>query len=114
MVWERWGKCLQEDKEKSLLPALSEEVIPELGHYIRACIRLSWRLVTQVPPLHLEYNSSRFNKNMHKLTGLYYNNKNTALRPSENIVCYIWPALLEQGGRVVYPGEVLCEPTGSF
>lgn len=110
MVLERWAKCFNEEKERSLLPELCEEVLPELDDYVKACIRLSWRMVTQVPPMHLEYSSSRFNKKLHKLTRLSYNTESNELHTSENIACYLWPALLEQGGRVIFHGEVLCKP----
>ncbi|KAJ7353766.1 hypothetical protein OS493_032637 [Desmophyllum pertusum] len=67
IVWEHWQKYLHEDG-KPLLPALSQDVLIELSDYIRACIRLTWRMVTQMPPLQLEYKSIKFDKDIHKLT----------------------------------------------
>ena len=26
------------------------------------------------------------------------------------IACYLWPALLEAGDQIIFPGEVMCEP----
>lgn len=104
----RWTKCLQEEQEMPLLPPFSEEVITEVDDYIKACVRLSWKIVTQVPPLRLEYSSSKFNKRIHSRTRLYYNNERSEQGQSENIACYLWPALVEHGGKVIFPGEVLC------
>ena len=88
------------------MPASSQEVLPQLTDYIQACIRLTWRMVTQVPPLQLEYKAVKFDKDIHKLTRFQCN---TGYSPSENIACYLWPALLEAGGRIIFPGEVLCK-----
>ena len=107
---KRWTKSFEEKKELLLLPELAERVLPELDDYIKACIQLSWRLVTQVPPLQLEYSSSKFNKLKHSLSRLHYNTENTDLGQSDYIACYLWPALLEQGGKVIFPAEVFCKP----
>ena len=92
-----------------LLPPFCEEVIQNLDDYIKACNRMAWKLVTQLPPLQLDYSSTKFNKRMHRLTRLHNNNESTEHRHSESIVCYLWPALVERGGRVIFPGEVLCK-----
>lgn len=102
-------KCQQEESEMRLLPEpeLSEKVISELDDYIKACIRLCWRLVTQLPPLQLEYSCLKFNKQKHRITRFFYNLE------GPDIACYLWPALLEQGGRVISPAEVICKPENS-
>lgn len=104
---ERWRKYLNEE-ETQLLPqdVLHQDVLTELGDYIEACIRLTWRMVTQVPPLQLEYKAVQFDKNIHKLTRLQHHSECTI---SGKIACYLWPALLEGGGRIIFPGEVLCK-----
>lgn len=109
IVRERWRKCLHGRKEMPLLPPFCEEVIQNLDDYIKACNRMAWKLVTQLPPLQLEYISTKFNERMHRLTRLHNNNESTEHRHSESIVCYLWPALVERGGRVIFPGEVLCK-----
>ncbi|KAJ7353745.1 hypothetical protein OS493_032615 [Desmophyllum pertusum] len=105
IVWERWQKHLYEDG-KPLLPALSQNVLIELSDYIRACIRLTWRMVTQMPPLQLEYKSIKFDKDIHKLTRSQCNTEysHSEDQPcgevhNENIACYMWPALLEGGAK---------------
>ena len=112
IVWERWNRHLQEEQTQ-LLPAVSraQEVLTELSDYIKACIRLTWRMVTQLPPLQLEYKSLKFDKAVHKLTRFQSNSDNRRFGEvlSEDIACYLWPALIEGGGRIIFPGEVLCK-----
>ena len=55
------------EREESFLPRPSEDVLTQLGDYIKACIRLTWRMVTQVPPMQLEYGAVQFDKDLHKL-----------------------------------------------
>ena len=73
-------------------------------------------MVTQVPPLQLEYKAGKFDKNIHKLTRLQCSTEHSRCDdqrfgefPGENVACYLWPALLEAGGRIIFPGEVLCK-----
>lgn len=117
IVWERWSRYLQEEKTQ-LLPAVShaQEVLTQLSDYIKACIRLTWRMVTQVPPMQLEYKSLKFDKAVHKLARYQCNTDDQRFHKarSEHIACYLWPALLEGGGRVIFPGEVLCKLESDF
>ena len=119
VVLERWNRYLQEEKTQ-LLPAVhasrAQEVLTQLSDYIRACIRLAWRMVTQVPPLQLEYKSSKFDKAVHKLARCQCNTDDQRFGevPGEDIACYLWPALLEGGGRIVFPGQVLCKQESDF
>lgn len=94
-------------------PDLSAEVISKLDDYIKACIRLSWRLVTQLPPLQLEYSCRKFNEQKHRIKRSFHNLDSDDSNQSGDILCYTWPALLEQGGRVIFPAEVICIPTSS-
>lgn len=119
VVLERWNRCLQEERTQ-LLPAVqvshAQEVLTQLTDYIKACIRLAWRMVTQVPPLQLEYKSLKFDKAVHKLARFQCNTDDQRFgeAPGEDIACYLWPALLEGGGRIIFPGEVLCKLESSF
>ena len=72
-------------------------------------------MVTQLPPMVLEYKSSKFNKDIHKKLGYRDSFKLPAKMHSsvqqnqeEDIVCYLWPGLKDGGGRLIRPGEVLC------
>ena len=104
------------EEEASFLPAPSEDVLTQLGDYIKECIRLTWRMVTQIPPMQLEYRAVQFDKDIHKRTRFQYHSEYCSREDqlygqviSENIACYLWPALLEAGGRIIFPGEVLCK-----
>ena len=101
------------EMEGSFLPRPSEDVLTRLGDYIKACIRLTWRMVTQVPPMQLEYGAVQFDKDLHKLAR--FQNRAEFCRGADHltgqiIACYLWPALLESGGRTIFLGEVMCEP----
>ena len=92
-------------------------LLQDLDKYIKACISLTWRMVTQVPPMKLEYHSSKFSKDIHKLIG-YHNSSKVRPRTRDRlstqqgkdleIACYLWPGLSDGGGRLIRPGEVLC------
>lgn len=119
IVLKRWDRYLQGEKTQ-LLPEVhasrAQEVLAQLSDYIKACIRLAWRMVTQVPPLQLEYRSLDFDKALHKLARCQCNTDDQRVGEvlSENIACYLWPALLEGGGRIIFPGEVLCKYESNF
>ena len=110
-MWERWTNCMSE-REESFLPRPSEDVLTQLGDYIKACIRLTWRVVTQVPPMQLEYGAVQFDKDLHKLARFQHRaeySRGADHLSGQVIACYLWPALLEAGDRIVFPGEVMCE-----
>ena len=92
--------------------APTREALFKLNSYIKACIRLTWRMVTQLPPLRLEYHSPRFDHRIHKKEE-YQNKteKNPVAEDSsgEQILCYLWPGLLDGGGRLILQGQVLCK-----
>ena len=73
-------------------------------------------MVTQVPPMKLEYEYSKFNENFHKKIGYHCSlEERTGAQSSaeqgeeEEIACYLWPGLLDGGGRLIRAGEVLCK-----
>ena len=83
----------------------SEKLLKKLEGYIRACITLTWRMVTQVPPMKIEYQSFTFKGDKHKMTESL-----RETRPEEFVgreVRYLWPALLDGGGRVLTLAEVI-------
>ena len=92
-------------------------MLTQLSDYIKACIRLTWRMVTQVPPMQLEYQSSTL-KDIHINRGDHRSPEMCSRRPTheeqdsveeQEIVCYLWPALLDGGGKLIRAGEVLCK-----
>ena len=82
---------------------------------MKACLRLSWRIVTQVPPMNLEYQTLKLNINIHRKLGYHQSFKGREKSPpstqenqEEDIACYLWPGFQDGGGRVIRAGEVLC------
>ena len=82
---------------------------------MKACLRLSWRIVTQVPPMNLEYQTLKLNINIHRKLAYHHSFKgqekslpSTQENQEEDIACYLWPGLQDGGGRVIRAGEVLC------
>lgn len=83
--------------------------------YMKQCIRLTWRMLTQIPPMQIEY-KSLFLQDIHRNIG-YHNSPDMLTKemgPSgqhqgEEIACYLWPGLWDGGGRLIRAGEVLCK-----
>ena len=104
-------------KEKSCRFSFSEYLLGELSDYIKACIRLTWRMVTQVPPMQFEYQSPTL-KDIRKHLGYHSSPEMRSRRPTTEgqpsdeeleIACYLWPALLDGGGKIIRAGEVVCK-----
>jgi len=72
-------------------------------------------MVTQLPPLRLEYHSARFDRHIHKKTA-YQNttekNRDNEESLGEEILCYLWPGLHDGGDRLILQGQVLCKMQG--
>ena len=72
-------------------------------------------MAVQVPPMQLEYKCTTL-KNFHRMVG-YHSGPEMCSMPPPNgqgaadyeVACYLWPVLLDGGGRVIRPGEVLCK-----
>jgi len=74
-------------------------------------------MVTQVPPMKLEYQSSVL-QDIHKNKGYPSSPEMSSVRAPPNahdlagelkIACYLWPGLLDGGGKLIRAGEVLCK-----
>lgn len=87
------------------LPLLSsyDEKSGKLAKYMDYCCRFSWRMVTQVPPLKLNYQSQQFDERSH-VPGFESDKKQTS---SSQIKCFLWPTLLDCEKRIIAKGEVL-------
>lgn len=111
----KWSAWQTEDRVFQLSPNTYIFHDPTVVTYIKACIRLTWRMVTQIPPMQIEYKSF-YLQNSHRKIG-YHNSPDMHTKemgPSgqvqgEEIACYLWPGLLDGGGRLIRPGEVLCK-----
>ena len=113
-VTDKWQTWLT--KDISFTFSFSEHLLGQLSDYIQACIRLSWRMVTQVPPMQLEYQSSIL-RDIHKKMGYHrspqmLSGRQPGNEPSQaeeiSIAYYLWPGLFDAGGRLIRAGEVLC------
>ena len=108
---EKWK---EHKKKEEILPSYDKSLKKELKGYIEYCTRFSWRVVTQVPPLKIDYNSSAFNP--------LYHNESQAFRTSakinasqrwastqeeKQIYCYLWPTLYDWEKRVIAKGDVV-------
>ncbi|KAJ7353742.1 hypothetical protein OS493_032612 [Desmophyllum pertusum] len=115
VVWSKWCSWHSKEKLFKLSPNTSLLRDPKILKYINACIRLTWRMVTQFPPLQIEY-SSLYLKDIHMKKG-YHSSPDMRTRvkgssgpvQGEEIACYLWPGLLDGGGRLIRAGEVLCK-----
>jgi len=74
-------------------------------------------MVTQVPPMQLEYQSTTL-KDIHKNVGYHSGPEMSSRRPTPEgqcsdeeleIACYLWPALLDGGRKLIRVGEVVCK-----
>lgn len=113
-IWDKWRKWLKEEKSCNLLPSYQLLCEAQMASYIKACIRMTWRMVTQIPPLKLEYSSSylqSFHKKMgyHTSPDMRASVKSTSGQAQEEIACYLWPGLFDGRGRMIRAGEVLCK-----
>lgn len=116
--WEMWHKveaCCKVSPNSSLL------FNPRIDSYVKQCMRLTWRMVTQIPALEIEYKSSYLKQAIHKKLG-YHSSPHMRTRqkgssgqvPGEEIACYLWPGLLDGGGRLIRAGEVLCKMEDAY
>ena len=92
---------------------------PLFQDYIKASIRLTWRMVTQTPPLRLEY-QSLYLQWFHEKMGYHMSLEVRTLvkgtpdqHQEEEIACYLWPGLFDVEGRCIRKGEVLCKIKGN-
>ncbi|KAJ7353721.1 hypothetical protein OS493_032591 [Desmophyllum pertusum] len=97
LAQERKGK-----RSCRIIPSM--ELLNHLDDYLKACIQLTWRMVTQVPPLKLEYQTFGFHRDYHKLHA-----EACADGLSGQEVCYLWPGLVVGGGRKIILGEVILQ-----
>lgn len=115
VAWSKWSAWQMEDRYFQLSPTTCILHDPKIVTYLKACMRLAWRMVTQIPPMQIEYNSS-YLQNIHTNIG-YHNSPDVLTKktgPSgqdqvEEIACYLWPGLVDGGGRSIRAREVLCK-----
>lgn len=89
-------------KQKSVLDD------PKVVLYIRECIKIEWRMITQVPAMKIEYQSTQL-RGFHTQKDCYGEMPSKGGDPKEEIAYYLWPALFDGGNRLVRKAEVLCK-----
>ena len=73
----------------------------KLKEYMDECVRLSWMLAVQVPPMSIEYEATEFSEKLH---GRFMTSDMTSLE----IKYHVWPALIDsKTGVVLYRGTVV-------
>jgi len=115
IIWEKWQKWYREEKMGRCSPNYALLSDSLMNSYIHQCIRLAWRMVTQVPALTIEYQSLYVQK-IHKKIGYHSSSymrasgkSSTRQNSGEEIACYLWPGLLDGSGRLIRAGQVLCK-----
>lgn len=107
-IMDKWQSWSSREKSVKIWPDYSIFYDPKIVLYIKKCVQLSWRMVTQVPAMRIEYQSTILQSSVHKRLG-YYSGMGRS-REGEEIAHYIFPALFDGGGRLVRAAEVLCKP----
>ena len=75
----------------------------KLKEYMDECVRLSWMMAVQIPPMIIEYEATEFSDKLH---GRFM----TSDMKSLAIKYHVWPALIDsqsKGGYVLYRGVVV-------
>ena len=63
----------------------------KLTEYMDECVRLSWMLAVQVPPMSIEYKATEFSQKLHGRSDM----------TSLGIKYHVWPALIDSKAGVV-------------
>ena len=73
----------------------------KLKEYMDECVRLSWMLAVQVPPMSIEYEATEFSEKLHRRFM-------TSDMTSMGIKYHVWSALIDsKAGVVLYRGTVV-------
>ena len=104
----------QNGRKGGFIPSFDKSLKRDLKGYIEYCTRFSWRIVTQVPPLKIDYKTSTFNRSYHTESQAF---ASTTVRSShgrcaypqerKGIKCYVWPTLFDWDERVIEKGDVV-------
>jgi len=106
----------KEQYKQENLPSYDKSLKNELKAYIAYCTQFAWRIVTQVPPLKIDYKSSTYNSTSHNESQAFMSSASqhppqrwaSMQEHRTNIVkCYVWPTLHDFDGRVIEKGDVV-------
>lgn len=104
---DKWKSWSSRERSVNIRPDRSILIDPGVASYIEKCLRLAWCMVTQVPAMRIEYQSTIL-QSFHKK--IRYHRGMGESKGAEEIAYYILPALFDGGGRLVRKAEVLCKP----
>ena len=114
-------KWKENKKKEEILPSFDKSLKKELKGYIEYCTRFSWRAVTQVPPLKIDYNSSTFNPLNHSESQAFLSlarpnasQRWASTQGDKRIYCYLWPTLYDWEKRVIAKGDVVLAGRTSY
>ena len=89
-------------------------VIYSLDEYIKYCTKFAWCMVSQVPPLEIEYKNKVFDSRTHVLSQAFSfggencpDHRRRHPKAQQTIMCYLWPTLQDCQGKVIVKGEVI-------
>ncbi|KAL9960040.1 hypothetical protein ACROYT_G033435 [Oculina patagonica] len=99
----RLGQVPDGERSCKLIPSL--KLLDDLDDYLKACIKLTWQMVTQVPSLRLEYQTFTYNRDCHKVV----EPEASPERYQRRKVYYLWPGLVDGEGRIISAGEVVLQ-----
>ena len=101
-------------KKGGFILSFDKNLKRDLKGYIEYCTKFSWRIVTQVPPLKINYKTLTFNPSNHTESHALVS---TSVRSSQGrwtypqerkgIKCYVWPTLYDWDNRVIEKGDVV-------
>lgn len=107
-------KWKENGKKGEVIPNYDKNLKNDLKSYIEYCTQFAWRMVTQVPPLKVDYKSSTFNPSYHTKSQAFASPVQQSTtgrwvdsRERKQIKCYVWPALFDADNRVIEKGEVV-------
>ena len=107
---EKW----KENGKHAILPSYYKGLKNDLKSYIENCTQFSWRIVTQVPPLKIDYNSSTFNPAYHNVSPAFLSSASqhtlqrwASTQERKHVKCYVWPTLYDCDNRVIEKGDVV-------
>jgi len=107
-------KWKNDGKNGETIPSFDKNLKIDLQGYIEYCTRFSWRMVTQVPPLKIDYKSSTFNPSSHTESQAFTSSSQRATpgrwidsQERKQIKCHVWPTLFDWDNRVIEKGDVV-------
>ena len=117
-IKEKW----KEQYKQKNLPSYDKILKKELKSYIEYCTQFAWRIVTQVPPLKIDYKSSTYNPASHNESQAFSSSASRhtperwASSQERTNIIYVWPTLHDFDGRVIEKGDVVLadQSTGCF